>query len=143
MNTRLTVIAIIVAFVGAGITWMMISSSEPELGVKGKVYVTKSGLKFMDEAIGDGKIAERGRKVTIHVTVLDADGNPQARSKEPIIFVVGKKTNDIPPAWHEGVTGMKEKGVRQIQSPAALNDPGEAFVPDGDVIFRITLLKVE
>ncbi|MBI1832773.1 MAG: FKBP-type peptidyl-prolyl cis-trans isomerase [Planctomycetes bacterium] len=143
----MTVIAIVVAFVGAGITWMLISSADPDSGGKGKAFVTRSGIKVVEEKIGPGKVAEPGRTVTFHFTVWDGNGDPigTTHGKKPVTFVLGKKQQGIPPAWHEGIAGMKEGGARELIVPPKLAlSPGEdAIPPDEALTFKIELLKVQ
>ena len=146
MNMRLTVIAIIVAFVGAGITWMLISSADPDGGAKGKVFVTKSGLEYVEETVGSGKVAERGRTVVFHFTAVVKDkliGSSHEDNK-PVRMVLGKKEKGIPPVFHEGIAGMKEGGVRRLAAPPQLaNVPEHLVPPDEPILFKLELLKVE
>lgn len=85
------------------------------------------GMKIKDLEVGTGEAAAEGMVVTIHFIGWLDDAGTQGReiynsrnSGEPVSFVVG--TDNVMPAWNEGVIGMQVGGRRLLLVP-----PGMAF----------------
>ena len=92
-----------------------------------KVITTKSGHKYIDVKVGDGKEAKAGDSITVHYTGTFKDGKKFDSSvgKAPFPFTLGK--GQVIKGWDEGVAGMKrEGGKRKLIIPSDL-----AYGPDG------------
>src|SRR5581483_2984650 len=86
-----------------------------------KVVTTKSGLKYVDEKVGDGKEAKSGDTVVVHYTGWLKDGKKFDSSldrKEPFSFKLG--AGKVIKGWDEGVAGMKVGGKRKLIIPPEL-----------------------
>jgi FKBP-type peptidyl-prolyl cis-trans isomerase len=85
------------------------------------------GMKIKDLKVGTGETAAEGMVATIHFTGWLDDAGAQGREiynsrngGEPVSFVIG--TENVMPAWNEGVIGMQVGGRRMLLVP-----PGMAF----------------
>src|ERR1019366_7041160 len=118
MKTALIVIVLVV--VGAGLAWMAINATEGD-GKSGANATNPSGLKYVDEKIGEGKTAKAGDIVLVHYTGTLKDGKKFDSSRdrdEPFKFTLGK--GQVIRGWDEGVAGMKEGGKRKLIIPPEL-----------------------
>jgi len=113
----------------------------------GKVITTKSGLKYIDVKIGDGKVAAAGDKVTVHYTGRLKDGkkfDSSLDSGKPFPFPLG--AGKVIKGWDEGVAGMKEGGKRKLIIPPDLGYGAEGFPPvippNAELHFDVELLTV-
>ena len=113
---------LLVMLILAGISLMI---SETDGGDKKKeeekVITTKSGLKYVEQKVGDGKEAKAGDSVSVHYTGTLADGKKFDSSRDrnkPFTFDLGN--GDVIKGWDEGVAGMKEGGKRKLIIPADL-----------------------
>ncbi|MGH9677496.1 MAG: FKBP-type peptidyl-prolyl cis-trans isomerase [Candidatus Acidiferrum sp.] len=112
-----------------------------------KVITTKSGLKYIDEKVGDGAEAKKGDMVTVHYTGWLKAGKKFDSSKganRPFDFKLG--AGQVIKGWDEGVAGMKIGGKRKLIIPSELaygkkGYPG-AIPPDAELTFEVELLKV-
>ena len=89
--------------------------------VTGKPTTTASGLEYWDIKKGSGKLAEKGKKVSVHYTGWLTNGKEFDSSRdvgEPIQFELG--TGQVIKGWDEGLAGMKVGGKRQLRIPPAL-----------------------
>jgi FKBP-type peptidyl-prolyl cis-trans isomerase len=104
-------------------------------------------LKIEDVKVGEGAIAENGKKVTVHYVGTFPDGKKFDSSRdrgEPFTFTLGAR--QVIQGWDQGVLGMKEGGLRKLSVPPELgygmNDYGP--IPGGStLLFEVELLKVE
>jgi FKBP-type peptidyl-prolyl cis-trans isomerase len=111
-------------------------------------YVTtKSGLKYKDEKVGDGKEAKTGDTVVVNYTGRLKDGSKFDSSfdhGEPFTFKVGGR---VIAGWNEGVPGMKVGGTRKLIIPPELGygkqGSGSKIPPDAELRFDIELLDVK
>jgi len=147
MKTALIVIGLVVA--GAGLAWLAINATESGgVGKTGEVLTTKSGLKYVDEKIGEGRTAKAGDTVLVHYTGTLKDGKKFDSSRdrdEPFKFDLG--TGGVIKGWDEGVAGMKEGGKRKLIIPSELGygkrGAGKTIPPDAELHFDIELLKIK
>jgi peptidylprolyl isomerase len=109
---------------------------------------TATGLKYYDMVVGEGDLAEAGKKVSVNYTGWMTDSKMFDSSLErgvPFDFVLGRK--QVIPGWDEGVTGMKVGGKRQLIIPSELayGDKGAGGVipPKATLIFEVELLGVK
>ncbi len=114
-----------------------------------KVITTKSGLKYVDEKVGDGKEAKSGDTVSVHYTGWLKDGKKFDSSKdrkEPFTFELG--AGKVIKGWDEGVAGMKVGGKRKLIIPPELaygkrGAGGGLIPPDAELTFEVELLEVK
>jgi FKBP-type peptidyl-prolyl cis-trans isomerase len=116
--------------------------------VTGKPTTTPSGLEYWDIKKGSGKLAEKGKKVSVHYTGWLTDGKEFDSSRdagEPIQFDLG--TGQVIKGWDEGIAGMKVGGKRQLKIPPALGyGPrgfGSSIPPNSTLIFDVELMDVK
>jgi peptidylprolyl isomerase len=113
---------------------------------------TDSGLKYMDQKIGDGTEAVKGKQVVVHYTGwLDKGGSKGAKfdsshdRSQPFNFMLG--AGRVIKGWDEGVAGMKIGGKRTLLIPSKLGygarGAGGAIPPNADLIFDVELLEVK
>ena len=116
--------------------------------VSGKPTTTPSGLEYWDIKKGNGKLAEKGKKVSVHYTGWLTDGKEFDSSRdagEPIQFDLG--TGQVIKGWDEGIAGMKVGGKRQLKIPPALGyGPrgfGSSIPPNATLVFDVELMDVK
>src|SRR5947209_5849475 len=115
-------IPVVAAVVLVVLTQVMADEKKPEekkpAGEPGKQITTASGLKYVDEKIGDGAEAKEGNKVSVHYTGMLEDGTKFDSSldrKEPFSLVLGRGM--VIKGWDEGLQGMKVGGKRKLIIP--------------------------
>jgi peptidylprolyl isomerase len=116
--------------------------------VTGKPITTSSGLQYWEIKKGTGKLAEKGKKVSVHYTGWLTDGKEFDSSRdsgEPIQFDLG--TGQVIKGWDEGIAGMKVGGKRQLRIPPALGygarGAGSAIPPNATLVFDVELMGVK
>ena len=118
---------------------------------QGKVVTTKSGLKYIDEKVGNGDTAMKGNTVSVHYTGwLYTNGkrgdkfDSSVDRNMPFEFKLG--AGRVIPGWDEGVEGMKVGGKRELIIPADLGygarGAGGVIPPNATLDFEVELLKV-
>jgi FKBP-type peptidyl-prolyl cis-trans isomerase len=118
-----------------------------------KEIKTDSGLKYVEQKIGTGKVAAKGNTVTVHYTGwLLKDGKigkkfDSSRDRDkPFRFELG--AGMVIKGWDEGVQGIKVGGKRKLIIPAELGygnrDVGNGLIPAGStLVFEVELLRVD
>jgi FKBP-type peptidyl-prolyl cis-trans isomerase len=121
---------------------------EGPTAVTGKPTTTPSGLEYWDIKKGSGKLAEKGKKVSVHYTGWLTNGKEFDSSRdagEPIQFDLG--TGQVIKGWDEGIAGMKVGGKRQLRIPPALGyGPrgfGSSIPPNSTLVFDVELMDVK
>jgi FKBP-type peptidyl-prolyl cis-trans isomerase len=116
--------------------------------VTGKPTTTTSGLEYWDIKKGSGKLAEKGKKVSVHYTGWLTNGKEFDSSRdagEPIQFNLG--TGEVIKGWDEGIAGMKVGGKRQLRISPALGygarGAGSAIPPNATLVFDVELMGVK
>ena len=107
-----------------------------------------------DTKEGNGKLAEKGKAVSVHYTGWLYDpAAPGQKGKKfdsshdrkiPFGFILG--AGRVIKGWEEGVVGMKEGGQRTLVIPASMGygDKGAGGVipPGATLLFEVELLKI-
>jgi peptidylprolyl isomerase len=113
-----------------------------------KMITTKSGLKYLDENVGDGAEAKKGDRVSVHYTGTLKSGKKFDSSRdrnEPFEFNLG--AGEVIKGWDEGVAGMKIGGKRKLVIPAELGygarGAGASIPPNSELHFDVELLGIK
>jgi FKBP-type peptidyl-prolyl cis-trans isomerase len=108
---------------------------------------TPSGLKYQDLVLGDGTVAESGKRVSVHYTGWLTDNTKFDSSVDrgqPFDFVLGQ--GQVIRGWDEGVKGMRVHGKRRLTIPSDLGygPRGQGPIPpNATLIFEVELLDVK
>jgi peptidylprolyl isomerase len=114
-----------------------------------KEITTPSGLKYVDEKIGEGAEAKAGQTVSVHYTGWTTDRNKPFDSSldrgQPFSFSLG--AGQVIKGWDEGVAGMKVGGKRRLTIPPDLGygarGAGGVIPPNATLTFDVELLGVK
>lgn len=109
---------------------------------------TDSGLKYIDEVIGEGNSPQKGQFVTVHYTGTLENGKKFDSSvdrDDPFSFTIG--VGEVIKGWDEGVLTMKVGGKRKLIIPSDLGygarGAGGVIPPNATLIFDVELLDIE
>ncbi|OGG46190.1 MAG: hypothetical protein A3F84_13525 [Candidatus Handelsmanbacteria bacterium RIFCSPLOWO2_12_FULL_64_10] len=115
----------------------------PEL--KGTIQTAASGLRFLDEKVGQGAV-RAGQQVTVHYTGWLTNGQKFDSSRDrgqPFTFPLG--LGRVIRGWDEGVATMQLGGKRRLIIPAELGygsqGAGALIPPNSVLIFDVELLS--
>jgi len=118
----------------------------PEL--KGEIVTTASGLRYIDEKVGDGASPKANQAVTVHYTGWLTTGKKFDSSRDrnqPFTFNIGQ--GRVIKGWDEGVATMKIGGKRRLIIPASLGfgaGGSQPAIPGiATLIFDVELLSVK
>ena len=113
-----------------------------------KVITTNSGLKYIDEKVGDGALAKAGDQVSVHYTGRLKDGTKFDSSVDrgqPFDFPLG--AGRVIKGWDQGVAGMKVGGKRKLTVPPSLGYGARGsppvIPPNSTLLFEVELLDVK
>ena len=118
-----------------------------------QVVTTPSGLKYTDDVVGKGAVAEKGKKVTVNYTGWVQKDNRKGTKfdssrepgRQPFTFDLGG--GRVIKGWDEGVAGMREGGTRTLTIPADLaygaGGKGPVIGPNATLIFEVEVVKVQ
>ncbi|MDP9237631.1 MAG: FKBP-type peptidyl-prolyl cis-trans isomerase [Chloroflexota bacterium] len=115
--------------------------------LSGPIQTTPSGLRYIDEKVGDGASPASGQKVTAHYTVWLTNGTKVDSSRDrnqPYTFAIGQGA--VIKGWDEGVLTMKVGGKRRLIIPSNLGygAAGKPPVPpNAELIFDVELISVQ
>ena len=110
--------------------------------------VKPSGLRYIDQKVGDGAEAGPGKTVEVLYTGwleggqrFDASLDPN----HPFTFRIG--IDEVIQGWHEGITGMKAGGRRRLIVPPELGygrqGAGGGVIPgNATLIYEVELIAV-
>jgi peptidylprolyl isomerase len=108
---------------------------------------TASGLRYIDQSVGDGDSPSKGKKVRVHYTGTLTNGKKFDSSRDrgqPFEFTIG--VGQVIKGWDEGVMSMKVGGRRQLMIPADLGYGSRGsppvIPPNAELIFDVELLGV-
>ena len=109
--------------------------------------ITPSGLRYVDDVVGDGDSPAKGNTVRVHYTGRLTDGKKFDSSvdrKEPFEFTIG--VGQVIPGWDEGVMSMKVGGKRTLRIPPDLGYGARGappvIPPNAELVFDVELLGV-
>ena len=115
---------------------------------EGKEVVTSSGLKYVDQKVGDGDEAKSGDTVTVNYTGWLTDGKKFDSSvdrNQPFTFRLG--ASQVIEGWDKGVAGMKVGGKRKLTIPPGLaygnRAVGGVIPPNSTLVFEVELLGLK
>nr|WP_038334894.1 FKBP-type peptidyl-prolyl cis-trans isomerase [Kingella kingae] len=104
-------------------------------------------LIIEDVQEGTGKIAEKGKDITVHYTGYLTDGTKFDSSldrPQPLTITLG--VGQVIRGWDEGFGGMKEGGKRKLTIPPEMGYGSRAVggvIPaNSTLIFEVELLRV-
>jgi len=118
-----------------------------------QAVTTPSGLKYTDDVVGKGAVAEKGKKVTVNYTGWVQKDNRKGTKfdssrepgRQPFTFDLGG--GRVIKGWDEGVVGMREGGTRTLIIPADLaygaGGKGPVIGPNATLIFEVEVVKVQ
>lgn len=113
----------------------------------GDTVTTKSGLRYIDAVVGEGKPSTSGDKVTVHYTGWLTNGDKFDSSKDRgQAFTVTIGQHRVIEGWEEGLQGIAKGGKRILIIPANLGygDRAAGSIPPGStLIFEVDMLKIE
>jgi FKBP-type peptidyl-prolyl cis-trans isomerase FkpA len=108
---------------------------------------TDSGLKYVELAVGEGAVAEKGQTVVVHYTGWLEDGTKFDSSLDrntPFDFSLG--AGQVIQGWDEGVAGMQAGGKRKLTIPSELGygarGAGGVIPANATLIFEVELLEI-
>ena len=87
----------------------------------GVEITSKSGLKYIDEKIGEGENPKKGDIIVVHYTGTLEDGSKFDSSRDrgqPFEFPIGM--GRVIKGWEEGLATMKTGGKRKLIIPPEL-----------------------
>ncbi len=126
----------------------MIRHGMKTMALVGALITTKSGLKYEDIEVGDGKEAKAGDTVSVHYTGTLKDGKKFDSSKDrnqSFDFKLGE--GRVIKGWDEGVAGMKIGGKRKLIIPPNLGyggrGAGDIIPPNAELHFEVELLGIK
>ena len=105
-----------------------------------------SGLRYREDAVGEGREAKRGDTVFVHYTGTLQDGSKFDSSRDrgqPLQFSLGG--GQVIKGWDEGIAGMKVGGKRTLVIPPELGYGARAIgpiPPNSTLVFDVELLGV-
>lgn len=116
--------------------------------LRGDMQSTGSGLRYIDEQVGDGASPQSRQNVSVHYTGWLTDGKKFDSSRDrgqPFSFAIG--TGGVIRGWDEGVASMKIGGKRRLIIPPDLGygergTPGGPIPGNATLIFDVELLGV-
>ncbi|QIP48166.1 FK506-binding protein [Kingella kingae] len=104
-------------------------------------------LIIEDVQEGTGKIAEKGKDITVHYTGYLTDGTKFDSSldrRQPLTITLG--VGQVIRGWDEGFGGMKEGGKRKLTIPPEMgygsHAVGGVIPANSTLIFEVELLRV-
>ena len=117
----------------------------PEL--HGAVEEVHGGLRYIDEAVGDGDTPESGQRVRVHYTGWLTDGgrfDSSRAANRPFEFNIGQ--GQVIQGWDVGVASMRVGGKRRLIVPPAMGYGARGYPPvipqNATLIFDVELLAV-
>ncbi|PIE49078.1 MAG: peptidylprolyl isomerase [Flavobacteriales bacterium] len=108
---------------------------------------TESGLRYQIQKKGNGKKAEKGKRISVHYKGQLLDGtvfDSSFKRNQPIDFNLG--VGQVIQGWDEGIQLLKEGDKARLVIPSNLaygsRGAGGVIPPNAPLIFDVELLKV-
>ncbi len=107
---------------------------------------TETGLRYIDDVVGDGQVAQAGDEVSVHYVGTLDDGTQFDSSRDrgtPFEFDLG--AGQVIAGWDEGVAGMAVGGTRTLVIPPDLGYGSRAVgtIPANSTLtFEVELLEI-
>jgi len=121
-----------------------LSSNDTEINM----ITSESGLKYIDEKIGEGKTPEKGNIVVVHYTGTLEDGTKFDSSRDrgqTFEFPIGM--GRVIKGWDEGLSTMKVGGKRKLIIPSDLGygerGAGGVIPPNATLVFDVELVEIK
>jgi len=136
-------IALAILLTGCTKREKLAASIPPAPGAIHKQYT----MRYIDVAIGTGKLAEAGKVFSVHYTgwLLDGTKFDSSRDKgKPLSFEQGKRK--VIAGWDAGFEGMRVGGKRRLFIPyqLAYGEKGRGKIPPkAELIFDVELMDVQ
>lgn len=114
---------------------------------KGNETTTASGLKYVDEKIGDGPSPQLGQMVSVEYRGTLEDGtefDSSKRAGRPYQFPIGQ--GQVIKGWDEGLMSMKVGGKRKLIIPPKLGYGAKGngnIPPNSTLYFDVELVGVK
>ena len=113
---------------------------------------TDSGLRYVDQKVGDGAEAVAGKTVQVHYTGWLNDNDQKGKKFDSSVdrgrqFSFPLGAGRVIKGWDEGVAGMKIGGKRTLYIPSDLGygarGAGRSIPPNADLIFDVELFGLK
>ena len=144
-TVRIVAIVIILALAAGGLFYLFAVRKGSQTGAEVK---TASGLRYVDNVVGDGPSPKSGQTVTVHYTGTLENGKKFDSSYDrgkPADFVIGRGM--VIKGWDEGLMSMKVGGKRKLIIPPGLGYGPAGKPPDipgnSTLVFDVELLGVK
>ena len=143
-NFKVGVLIVLAALVISLFTYFIINRPK-----SGNEITTASGLKYVDERVGDGPIPQKGQTVTVNyvgkLQSNDFEFDSSYKRNQPADFQIG--VGRVIKAWDEALMTMKVGGKRKLIVPPELGYGKFGRPPDipgnATLVFDVELLGVK
>ncbi len=112
-----------------------------------KMTTTDSGLQYLIEKEGEGKLPKAGNVVQVHYKGMLADGtvfDSSHERDEPIVFPLGKSA--VIPGWEEGIELLPVGSKAKLVIPSELGygemGAGGVIPPQANLYFEVELVDI-
>jgi len=108
-----------------------------------------TALQTADLKVGNGAEAKAGDCLLVkyHGTLATTGEKFDGNFDEPSVLKFPLGQGSVITGWDQGVTGMKEGGVRRLVIPSELaygdQSPSETIPPNSDMVFVVELIKIQ
>jgi FKBP-type peptidyl-prolyl cis-trans isomerase len=146
-STRLIAIVLIAALGLAGLAYLFLRGNTTG---GGNEVTTASGLRYVDEVVGNGPTPQPGQKVSVKYTgTLESgakfDSSYDHPGQQPLEFTLG--SGGVIKGWEEGIATMKVGGKRKLVVPAKLGYGAQGRPPaipgNATLIFEVELVGIK
>lgn len=106
-----------------------------------------AGFYYRDLTVGDGKLVQRGRSVTVRYTGWLTNGSPlEQPSETPSMATFRVGAGEVIRGWDRGVEGMRVGGRRQLVLPPSLGYGAQMYgsvPPNSVLVFVVEAVDVK